>query len=359
MRTTGAEMKRSLSWVTDNLDSLIALTLAIALGLLGMLGIVSLKIAENAILITLGVLTVALLRDRSNRKAIERKADAASAAVMPVLDEFRNQLGQTATLDELIRRMQVTIEGLATMRTVKGLDTAVAFRNARSNTDRWMFKGGTGTYTRAVTLPECVNNARRDRRALQVRIEILDPTDEAVCERYASYRHSLAPRPKSDTQNWTTARTCKESYATILAARWHQQRFQLLDIAVALTQTMSTFRFDLSSSQVIITQDDPQFPSVQIRSGTQLYDGYVTELQTSFGQARRVSLEKASAVNLGDEPTITDARDFFNAIDTKLPSKFSDEDVAFIIERAIHPVNPYPGPEASTEEEKSQPSSAT
>jgi hypothetical protein len=352
------KIQRLLLWVTDNSDSLIALTLAVVFGILGILGIVSSRIAENAILVTLGVLTVALLRDRWSRKSIERNADTASVAATALLNEFRGQLSHAAALDELIRKMQVSVEGLATIGTLKGPDTAIAFLNARSKTDRWMFKGGAGTYTRAVTLPECVTNARHDRRALLIRLEILDPTDESVCERYARFRHSLAPRPLSATKDWTAEHTRKESFATILAAQWHQQRYGLLDIAVALTSIMSTFRFDLCASQVIITQDDPQFPSLRILSGTQLYDGYVNELQTSFSQARRVPLEKASAVILSDEPTVPEAREFFEVIGVKLPPLFDNEDISYIIERAIRPENPYPGP-ASTKTESRQPRPST
>jgi DNA-binding transcriptional LysR family regulator len=49
-----------------------------------------------------------------------------------------------------------------------------------------------GTYTRAVTLPACYRFAREHRRSVEVRLEILDPTDLEVCER--SFDGQLTPR---------------------------------------------------------------------------------------------------------------------------------------------------------------------
>ncbi|MEU8171995.1 hypothetical protein AB0C14_03905 [Microbispora hainanensis] len=56
-------------------------------------------------------------------------------------------------------------------------------------------------------LPECVAAARREKRHRTVRLEIVDPTDEAVCESYAHYRRSLSDRPDGTGEVRTTDRT--------------------------------------------------------------------------------------------------------------------------------------------------------
>ncbi len=62
---------------------------------------------------------------------------------------------------------------------------------------------------------------------------------------------------------------------------------------------------------------------------------------TSFRQARRVDIEKASAVQLGDEPTIEDTRKLFTMLELELPRSFTDRDVSDVIAKALRAKNPY------------------
>ncbi len=316
-------MGRRLVRLAHDADAMVPLILGIAVSVLGLFDIATPRIVDNSILIILAVLSFALLRDRWIKDSSQREVRKASAETLSRLDA-----------------MHIAVNGLATVKTLKGADIDLALENARVYTDHWMFKGGTGTYTRAMTLPLCVEIARRERRSLQVRLEILDPVNVALCERYARYRTSQSPGPDGTGEPWTTVRTQKESFATLLAAAWYQQKFQLLDIAVGLTSTMSAFRFDLSSSRIIITQDDPRFPAMMISSDGPLYQTYATELRVSFAQAKRVPLEEAKVL-FAEQPTTAQAREFFTRIKIALPDNYSDRDVQQIIDKAIRAKNPY------------------
>ena len=96
----------------------------------------------------------------------------------------------------------------------------------------------------------------------RAQVEIIDPTDESVCETYTRFRRSLSTRPDGTGEPWTLDRTRKEAFATILAACWYHQRYTFLRIEVALSQVMSTFRWDVSSHWVIMTQEDPAAPAM-------------------------------------------------------------------------------------------------
>src|SRR5262249_9908611 len=255
-------MSRRIIQFARDADALVPLILGIAVAALGLFDIATPRIVDNSILIVLAVLSFALLRDRWIKDSSTKEAGKASSKTLSKLDAIEEGIVPLSALNQTAERVHVTVEGLATVKTLKGADIDRAHEEARVHTDRWMFKGGTGTYTRAMTLPLCVENARRERRALQVRLEILDPTNAGLCERYARYRTSQSPGPDGTGETWTTDRTQKESFATLLAALWYQQKFQLLDIIVGLASTMSTFRFDLSASRIIITQDDPRFPAM-------------------------------------------------------------------------------------------------
>lgn len=326
----GGRVKPLFVQFTRNVDALVPLLLGVVVSILSLLDVASQKAVDNAILIALAVLSFALIRERWNSEASDR-----------TLEELRDKIPLISELDQLTARLNVTVEGLATIKTVKGKERDHAFAEARVHTDRWMFKGGTGTYTRAVTLPRCVEESRRERRALAVWLEIIDPTDEALCEQYARYRSSLSKEPDGTGETWTSDRTRKESFATVLAACWHKQIFQLLDISLGLSGTMSTFRFDLSASQVIITQDDPQFPAVLISRTSSLYDGYATELRMSIAQARQVPLDAAGTVQLSAVPVEREVRDLFKAIGVPLPRHYGSTDIEQIVSKAVNAKNPY------------------
>jgi hypothetical protein len=190
-----------------------------------------------------------------------------------------------------------------------------------------------------VTLPRCVENARRERRPLRFQIEVLDPSNEEVCDAYTRFRRSLSTRPDGTGEPWTPERTRKESYATVLAACWYLQRFAWLSIEVGLSATMSTFRWDLSSRCVIITQEDPASPALMFEAPSQHYRSYSRELTSSVSQSRRLVLDRATP--LSDEPTVEEARDLFRALDLPLPHALIDRDVGDIVRKAIQAKNPY------------------
>lgn len=345
-------MGRRLIKFAHNADALVPLILGIAVSVLGLFNIATPLVVDNCILIVLAVLSFALLRERWIKDSSAKEARTAAAEALTKLAAIERGISPLATINQLAERMQVTVEGMAAVKTLKGADIDREHEQARARTDRWMFKGGTGTYTRAMTLPLCVENARRERRSLQVRLEILDPTNTTLCARYAGYRKSQSPGPDGTGEPWTTERTQKEAFATVLAAHWYQQKFQLLDIGVGLASTMSIFRFDLSESRLIITQDDPRFPAIIISNTSPLYESYATELRVSMAQARHVPLDRASSV-FGERPAVTQVREFFAEVNVALPETYGDGDITQIIDKAIRAKNPYGRESYETDDRRS------
>lgn len=287
------------------------------------------------------MLAATVLRDRWQRGEVDREMREgfrhATAAIAPVA----GQLERLTDLEGVVRDARTALDDLSMVRVLTGAEVTAALAEARRHTDVWMFKGGTGTYIRAVTLPDCVEVARREKRTLSFRLEILDPSDEAACARYAQFRNGLLPAPDGTGEPWTVDRTRKEAFATVLAACWYRQRFPLLDVEVRLSSVMTTFRFDLSSTCVIITQEDPRAPAMMISRGRFYYERWRTELRASLEQGRRVPTERGDSVRLAPEPTVDEVRRLFTVLDLPLPSTFSDRLVADIVARAVQPKNPY------------------
>ncbi|HEY6425525.1 MAG TPA: hypothetical protein VIY28_20240 [Pseudonocardiaceae bacterium] len=296
-------MVRFTKWLRGNADGVVALLLAVTVGVLAILDVLGAEKVNAAILLVLALIAATLLKDRqSTSKALT--------------DAFA-------------------------VRQLSGVEVGQEHAEARRHTEQWIFKGGTGTYLRAVTLKGCVEHARAEQRPLRMQLEIIDPTDDALCKAYAEFRSSLSPGPDGTGETWTFERTRKESFATILAACWYREHFTFLTIEVGLSKVMTTFRWDLSSHSVIMTQDDPSGPALMFAKGQPYYRAYSRELVTSFRQARRVDIDKASELQLGVEPTLDDTRTLFTMLGLELPHSFTERDVSDVIAKALRAKNPY------------------
>ena len=293
-----ARFSRWLKLYYDGVATLAVVGVTIALELLNVLG--NAPAVDQAILVVLALLAFSILRDRHRTGQNDDESQGVS----------------------LLNAGQLKHE----------------LEEARRRTDRWWFKGGTGTYLRAMTLPECVRNAHREQHDRSIQVEIIDPTNEALCEYYARFRHS---RPDLSGEPWTRQRARNEAYATILAACWYLERYTILRLELGLSATVPTFRWDLSSRGVFMTQEHSG-PHVMFTAPSPHYDLYTRELRFSFRQAREVPLERASGAHLSEEPDAMEVRCVFKALDLDLPASVTDEDVADIVQRARHPRNPYP-----------------
>ncbi|ARE77739.1 hypothetical protein ACFVZ8_30780 [Streptomyces sp. NPDC059558] len=305
-------LERFVAWVLRNADVVVALGIAMAVGLLDIFGdVISDDVSSGATLVVLGLLATGSLVERVRRPA---------------------------TIQEAMSGTRQALEDLAMVRSLSGNEVGEALRKARQHTNLWYFKGGTGTYLRAVTLPLCVSAAKEQRSQLNVKIDIVNPADERACAAYARFRQMFGVQRRGD-ELWTTDRVRRESYATVLAACWYQRQLTTLEISVHLSAAVPTLRFDLSETCLIITQDDQSRVNLLVERGQPLYDYYVTELHQSREQATVLDLRVASP--LGQEPTVDEVRTLFDDLRLPLPRVFTDSDIGKIIEKALHAEDPY------------------
>ncbi|MEU6749411.1 hypothetical protein ACQPZ8_35770 [Actinomadura nitritigenes] len=336
-------MTRFANWLGKNADAFIALVLAITVAVLG-LGVNlphEAEITNSAILAVIALLATSVLRDRGRRIPVEAEVRDTLRASASTLDELSGRLAHIEEFESVLAGTKRALDETAVVRVIGGGQVAQVLEEARRDTDRWFFKGGTGTYIRAKTLPECVAAARRDRRTLLFRLEILDPTNVEVCEAYARHRRSVSDSPDATGEKWTLERTRKEAYATLLAACWHKQRFGMLDIDIGLARTMTTLRYDLASSRLVVTRDDPRGEALVVDNDKFYYSWVSAELQTSLDQARRVPVEQARLAPLDDEPTVEEVRKLFEVIGIELAHSYTDRDVIEIIRKALRAKDPY------------------
>ncbi|MDH6227024.1 MULTISPECIES: hypothetical protein [Streptomyces] len=268
--------------------------------------------------------------------------DVTSGAILSVLcllavSHTVERVRQPAAVKEALAGTERALHDIAMIRSLHGGEVGQALEQARRETTRWQFKGGTGTYLRAVTLPELLRATRLRRFRLTVAVEIIDPREERVCAQYAHFRQTFARR---DAEPWTTDRTRKEAYATVLAAYYYRSRFrQTLDIGVHLSAAVPTLRFDLSDRCLVITQDDDRRENFLVDQGKPLYLYYETELLESRRHATPVDL--SPEVPLSEEPTVDEVRNLFEELGMPLPVTYTDPDVAEIAVKALNAPDPY------------------
>lgn len=125
---------------------------------------------------------------------------------------------------------------------------------AMQGSDVWWFMGGTGRYLRVVTLKNISEAARRGTSSCHVIVLVLDPSDKSLCESYAQYRRSLK---SAANQTWTVEQVQAEVLATLLRTLHVKDNYPQLRVEIGLRNTFSTFRYDFSSTHVILTKEDP------------------------------------------------------------------------------------------------------
>jgi hypothetical protein len=256
-------------------EQLIILLAAATVAVLGVTDTVNdAKTLLAATLGTLAVLGFSLLKQATRQEINDQRVVELGQSVDVArkgIDEVEHILKRNSSVGEL------------TTRAAK----QKAFETAMISANMWQFRGGTGSFTRAWTLPALAARARESSTGAhwRVQLQILDPQNTARCQEYAEYRAKLSRRPGSAVQaTWTTEHVQTSCLATIFAAHWHQQH-EFLVVEIRLRAEFSTLRHDISPESIIITNEDSHFPALHIRrleDASALYHAYRADFDLSF-----------------------------------------------------------------------------
>lgn len=175
---------------------------------------------------------------------------------------------------------EATPDGLVEV--VPAKDRGLRLATARQQTRDWSFSGAMGRYTRAETLPKLAQACKEDGLSRRVVLQLLDPRDARLCERYANLRGSLR---SADKAPWSVLHVQTEVVATIVAAYAIAAQQSQLDLRVGLRGSVSQQRYDLSDTEVIITTEDERREALVFPAGSPFYDIIREELRLSLTQA--------------------------------------------------------------------------
>ncbi len=239
----------------------------------------------------------------------------------------------TVLIGLLIFWLEPDVVRRASITTVDPKEISTLLRAAIEPTDKWWFRGGTGRYLRAVTLPQMGKLTRDTSSGKELHVQLIDPRNEGLCQQYANYRRGL--HSAKDGEQWTSDRVRKEVYATILSLFVKAGEYPLLNIQLTLLPLFSSFRLDLSSRYVILTKEDPRAPGLRCDIDSEFYIAYRDDLLLTARQGTEIELTPIST-NLD----LASVRRHFANLALGLDS-LSDNFLQSVIQMSKSPVNPY------------------
>ncbi|EFC85471.1 hypothetical protein [Parafrankia sp. EUN1f] len=159
-------MGRLGGWFGHYAESLISLAIAFVVAVLSLVDVLGVEAVNSSILLVLALLATAVLRDRSHREAVEGALSTTRRRLEEVLSPLTGQVGRLNEVGNTVELARESLDETRPIRIISGTEVTNALAEARADTREWIFKGGTETYIRAMTLPSCVEAARRGRREL-------------------------------------------------------------------------------------------------------------------------------------------------------------------------------------------------
>lgn len=143
----------------------------------------------------------------------------------------------------------------------------------RKNTYEWWYDGGSGCYTRDITLPSLVQQCGEQHKKMHICIYILDPRNSNVCEMYTKYCNRV------NSNNKTTVKDVKcDLLATVVSAYFYKRNFDI-DIDVYLKGHFSIFKREFSDNMVLVTREDRTRPAMVYSKDSEFYGAYKMELE--------------------------------------------------------------------------------
>lgn len=267
------------------------------------------------------------------------QTNSAYTVIQKILDDFLSSLVVTIGVGSLLLWLAEPSDRLVGAQPIEPKMIKIYLEQAMRDTEYWYFRGGTGTYLKAVTLPNLARFARQRGTRCKVTIDILDPTNIELCELYSRYRNSMASALNMGNDPWTSSRVRTELYATILLVCMLKADEPLLNISIGLSQEMSIFRYDISSMYAIITNEDPQAPAFKIDKGTYFYNSYSEDTILHLEQAKKINLDKVKGLPR-NTVELEAVESLFQSIGVLTPD-LTQEGLQQIMERALAPKNPY------------------
>ncbi len=174
-------------------------------------------------------------------------------------------------------------------------------QKAARNTDEWTYVGNTANYVRNKIYPILAEQATNNDKNIKIKIIILDPNNQKLCEDYAKYRKNNRSNKVSNI-DWNYQYVQAQLIATLIKTIHLHKKGGLVTCELAFSNHFSQFRYDFSHDDLIITFENPQEPALHYSRGSVFFDKYQRECTLKWQQSIEQEIE-----NFEIDETITEA----------------------------------------------------
>ena len=207
---------------------------------------------------------------------------------------------------------------------------------SRTKTDFWFFIGGTGSFTRTITIPVLAAKSREENKHKVIKLQIINPLNIDLCEKYCLYRKGLKSANKSN--RWTVENIRQELLATVVVGYIWKTKHPLFELSIGLKNTFSLFRLDISSSSAIITKENKEEPAIYCEADSFLYNSYKEDFLHTLKQCQVLPTNISFDLDYRE----LDKSNLFHFLKILgWDSEFSDKDVEKTINIIKSNLNPY------------------
>ncbi|MFE6765422.1 hypothetical protein [Streptomyces sp. NPDC057689] len=204
-----------------------------------------------------------------------------SAFLLALLDSRKNAVEQRDVLRDVVAdlsviKRDVEIRGAgAHVIEIPQEEIGSRLEELLGSASSWHFRGGLGGWQRSTALPALSKITNRD---IAYSMHILNPADEGLCRRYASYRASAGQRAgTTDPEN-----VRDELLALLYAVAWYTDRTRI-KAEVSFLSSYSPLRYDLSDAGLVVTVPDMQERAIYAPVG----GWYFTSVRDEMDQASK------------------------------------------------------------------------
>lgn len=260
-------------------------------------------------------------------------------AIVFILDGLFSSLIVAILVGSFIFWLTPKVVKKSMMEIVAPKEISPLLREATHTSKSWKFKGGSGRYTRAVTLPLMADAARKESIGRDIRICIMNPKNEELCEEYSIYRKSLKSYDRSNP--WSIERIRNEIVSTIVSSLITQHDEPLLTIEIHLLDHFSAFRYDISDKYIVITKEDKEASALKADSNTYFYDSYVDEIRLHERQGKKIEKPKKRFFLERDKFKNESLKTFIKELNILSNEEIDTLDLKVILDHIQNPKDPY------------------
>ena len=259
------------------------------------------------------------------------------AMLRSILDNLLATIAVTTAVSIAVKWLRGPIDPTAAEQLVWPFQIDDALREGALRSREWYYLGHTGRFVRSQILPTLSNESHARNESKRIMVIILNPTNPEACRFYADYRNDSRSR-NMRKEIWTEDTVRAELLATILCMIELQQANAKLDINVGLIEYTLLFRTDISSSMVLVTQEDSQEPAIRYSSESHFFRCYRRHCELAWKQSTQLLIRNAKTpLVLANVATV---RSCLEEVGVSLVS-FSDKVITAAGTYAIKKESPY------------------